>query len=475
MSKPSKKEPRLSMFAGGVQLARLARTEPSSTPSAPGAAPKRARAKAVAGPAVRARVGAVDEERLDARLRDRLVDEVEGALKRKPLSEVKLAGVVRVLGPLSASLRTELFRAADVLVRRAVLGRELWGAIVRTLAEADHPGLESLLAPALALEEGGGSATLSAAGFCSSKALVAQLAKLASGGKPYVAFAAEIARVVRGDSPGTHLLHLAPIIKEAHRVGLATQVVAPLVRGLAGASDVGGAAWLPLARPGERLGPGFEVLRSAERHLGRWLLFAEAVVLGGDDRPLVEAREKSVSGADSSRGAWALVAWALAHARSRRNGEAPPASPTLRPTTELSARLSDRPSADRDLSFLFRLASAAAPSAKPMLDALVRGPIEDEARARAASHLARSFGRTDLFVPLAVVARSSAREDLRGLGIAALHDAGDTATAKALAEEALAGKHLGNAAWAARVLATNVGGFAVSEGAVRHLQWGVVE
>ncbi len=488
MTKPSKKEPGLSMFAGGASLARLARTSPPPKAGAKGVGG----AKCVARPAVK-RAREPEPEHLPPRVRARIVDEIDAALKRKPASEAKLAGVVRALGPLSPELRGELFRAGEVLVRRATVNRDLWSAIVRTLADADHPGLEALLGPALGLEEGGGSSTLSSAAFSSAGELVAPLGKLASGAKPFIAFAAEVARVVRGDSPGAHLLHLAPIIKEAHRVALATSVVAPLVRGLdarvvraveKGAVEKGGAKGRaaddasrgprgPLA--GERLGPGFEVLRSAERHLGRWLLFAEAVVLGGDERPLTEAREKSVSGADSSRSAWSLVAWALGQAHSRRTGATPPPPPETRPTTEISARLSDRPSADRDLSFLFRLAAARAPSAKPMLESLVRGPLDDEAHVRAALHLARDYGRGDLLAALRLVATGSIREEMRGLAFAALHDAGDTLFSKELADEALVGRHLGNAAWAARVLSPSVRGFAVTEAAVRHIQWGAVE
>lgn len=476
MTKPSKKEPRLSLFAGGSHLARMEPARP-------------ARAKKVARPAVK-RLRPGGDERLDARTRGRIVDELDAALKRKPASEARLSGILRVLGPLSAELRGELHRVGEVLVRRSSLTRELWSSVVRTLAETDHPGLSALLAEALAQDDGGGSSTLSSAGFSASAELVQPLGKLASGGKPFVAFAAEVARVVRGDSPGAHLLHLAPIIKEAHRVAIATNVVAPLVRALserdAGMSREG----RPSARSGERLGPGFEVLRSAERHLGRWLLFAEAVVLAGDLRPLAEAHEKSLSGPESSRGAWTLVAWALAHARSRKT-DAALALPQTRPTTELAARLSDRPSADRDLSFLFRLASASVPSSKPMLESLVRGPIDDEPQVRAALHLARSFGRSDLLVSLRAVATTSPREELRGLAMAALHDAGDVDTARALAEEALLGKHLGNMAWAARLVAASnlashpsrnpserssvTAELVVTEAAVRHLQWGAVE
>lgn len=465
MSKTSKKEPRLSMFAGGgAHLARLAKAEPSRSATRARAP----RAKKIARPE---RPTPLDE-RLDKVTRGRVLEELDGALKRKPLSEAKLAGVIRSLGGSSASLREELFRAAEVFVKRGTLGRDLWAASIRSLVESDHEGTSGLLARALLEDEGGGPATLSAAALSEAPELVAPLAKLASGGKPFVAFSAEIARVVRGDSPGAHLLHLAPIIKEAHRVALSTDVVVPLVRALSTGVHAGRDGH------GARLGPGFEVLRSAERHLGRWLVFAESVVLGGEASPELEAREKARSGPDSSRAAWGLVAWALGCARARRDGLAVPAPPETRPTTELAARLSDRPSADKDLSFLFRLASEGVPSAKVMLEALAKNPLEDEATVRAVMHLARDYGRGELAAALVNCATSSKNEDLRGLALGAAWDAGAHEEAKGLADEVLATKHLGNVAWAARVRMAAQGtlvGRVVTEGHVRRLMWGSVE
>lgn len=466
MSKTSKKEPRLSMFAGGgAHLARLAKAE-----SAPSSRERTRppRAKKIARPERPAPV----DERLDKVTRGRVLEELDAALKRKPVSEAKLAGVIRSLGGSSASLRQELFRAAELFVKRGTLGRELWAASVRTLVEADHEGTSSLLARALSEDEGGGPATLSAAALSDAPELVAPLAKLASGGKPFVAFSAEIARVLRGDSPGAHLLHLAPIIKEAHRVALSTDVVVPLVRALSIGVRAGREGH------GSRLAPGFEVLRSAERHLGRWLVFAEAVVLGGDASPELEAREKSRSGPDSSRSAWGLVAWALGSAKAKRDGLPVPVAPETRPTTELAARLSDRPSADKDLSFLFRLAAEGVPSAKVMLEALAKNPLEDEATVRAVMHLARDYGRGELGAALVSCASGAKSEDLRGLALGAAWDAGAHEEAKALADEVLATKHLGNVAWAARVRMASQGtlvGRVVTEGHVRRLMWGSVE
>lgn len=101
---------------------------------------------------------------------------------------------------------------------------------------------------------------------------------------------------------------------------------------------------------------------------------------------------------------------------------------------ELAARLSDRPSADRDLAFLFRLAAHKVPTTRPMLESLVRGSLNDPASVRAASYLVRDFARVDLLGPLRDCAASAPREELhRGLALGALWDAGDLDVAAARA------------------------------------------
>ena len=122
------------------------------------------------------------------------------------------------------------------------------------------------------------------------------------------------------------------------------------------------------------------MLREAERHLGRWLVLGEVATRAGDPGPLAEATRRAAEGPSSSRAAWAMVAWAL-------SDHTP--SPSIRPTVELVARLSDRPSADRDTTFLFRLARHKAPAARAMLENLAKSPLSDESGVRAALHLAR--------------------------------------------------------------------------------------
>ena len=458
MTKASKKEPRLSLFAGATtQGARLAR-------AAPARSAKPARAKRVAGPASRAQHDRA--EHVDLAVRARLMEEVEALLNRRSSSEPRVAGVLRALAPSSHGLRVELHRAAVALLERGALQRELWCCAARALGEYEPAAAAPLLAAALGHDEGGGVATLTAAALSTTPTLGAPLAKLASGGRPLVAFAAEVARVLRGESGGAHLLHLAPIIKEAHRVALATGVVLPLVHALA-ARGVG-------ASGGAALAPGFAILRSAERHLGRWLSFAEAVVWAGDPGPVRDALARAEAGPESARCAWSLLAWALSDAAALAAGRDRPPPPEARLTAEIAARLSDRPSAEKDLTFLFRLAERRAPSARFMLDALGRGPLAEEAQVRAAACLARDHGRPELLRELRACAAAGA-DELRGLALGALWDAGDHAGARELAAELVTSKHLVTVAWAARVRVAASGGFAgpvVDELTVRRLQRG---
>ncbi len=245
---------------------------------------------------------------------------------------------------------------------------------------------------------------------------------------------------------------------------------------------------LPVAK---HVGPALGVLRGAERHLGRWLVLAEVAVKAGDLTPLEEAQVRAVSGPSSSRSAWSLVAWALSETDALVRGVAAPPPPTTRPTLELIARLSDRPSADRDTTFLFRMARAGSTSARPMLETLVRSmPLGDETSIRAALYLARDRGRDDLRSALAEAAVGCKREDLRGMAAAALWDASPAAggesaegdgmreRARGVAEELLQSRIVANAAWGALIRAaakTSHGEALLTETPFRWIQWGWLE
>jgi hypothetical protein len=413
-------------------------------------------------------------EILDKATRTRLEDEVDAALKRRPANEAKLAGAVRAVAPLSPALRASLGEATAVLLRRGARQREIYACGLRALAEAQDRQAAALLRRALASDEAGGAAALSAACFSQDPELATLLAKIAASRQAHLAFGAELARVARGESNGALLAQLAPMIKESHRISMCTELFVPLARAM------------PLAR---QVGPALAVLRGAERHLGRWLVLAEVAVKAGDPGPLQEAESRAHAGPVSSRAAWSLVEWALREADAAARGTVAPPHPTTRPTLELVARLSDRPSADRDTTFLFRMARTGVPAARSMLETFVRVlPLPDETSIRAALHLARDRVRDDLRAALAEAATSAKREDLRGLAAAALWDAspasdpGGVATRSRsleLAEALIESRVIGNVAWGALIRAAAKTGPSteplLGETAFRWIQWGWLE
>ena len=395
--------------------------------------------------------------------RERFEEELAAALKRRPANEARLAGALRALAPLSPQLRATMADAIRVMLRRRTLDRELYGACIRALAECKDKAAPSLLKQALGEGDAGGTATLSAAAQCTEPELGPLLSKIAASRQSHLAFSAEAARVARGEANGSHLLSLAPMIKESHRISLCVELFVPLARGAPVSPTIARALY---------------VLGEAERHLGRWLVLGEVATKAGDPGALDEARTRAQDGPASSRAAWSLVAWALEEVLAQARAAAPPPPPATRPTVELVARLSDRPSADRDMTFLFRLAKAKAPAAKPMLETLAKTtPLSDEIGVRAAMHLARDYGRDDLRAELLAIARGLKREDLRGLATAALWDVGAHDRARDLADELVTSRCLANVAWASllRAVAMRSGGdeLLCSETRVRwvHLGW----
>lgn len=417
--------------------------------------------------------GVARAEIVDKATRARFESELERALERKPASEVKLGGALRAIATLSPALRGSLVDAAQVMVRRGSYGRDLWSACIRTLAETRDKSVAGFLKSALAAEDAGGNATLSAACFSTDPLLAAPLAKLAASHKAHLAFGAETARVCRRESNGAHLSSVAPMIKESHRIAICVDLFVPLARSA------------PIAVV---VGPALGVLRGAERHLGRWLVLADVATKAGDPGPLEEATQKSQVGPSSARSAWSLVRWALEETKANASGAPAVAPPTTRPTVELVARLSDRPSADRDTTFLFRMARARAVSCKPMLEGLAKTtPLADEVAVRAASFLARDHGRDDMKDALVDCALNAKRDELRGLAVAALWDAGTGETraqtrekARDLSDELIASRCISSVAWGALVRAAHAAHrdadhVVVTETPFRWIQWGWLE
>ncbi len=409
----------------------------------------------------------VRAEVVDKTARGRLESELDAALRRKGALENKLAGALRAVAPLSQALRGSMAEATSVMLRRGSFTRDLYVGCIRSIAECEDRHATTLLKQALGSDEAGGTAALSAACFSRDPSLSPLLAKLAASRQSHLAFGAETARVVRGESNGAHLTALAPMIKESHRISLCVDLFVPLAR----------SAPVP-----NLVGPALTVLRGAERHLGRWLVLGEVAAVSGDPTPLTEARSRAVVGPSSARVAWALVAWALQQRAAQANGGAPVAPPEMRPTVELVARLSDRPSADRDTTFLFRMARAGASSARPMLEALAKAlPLSDEVAVRAAFYLARDHKREDLRGALVEAATQPRREELRGVAAAALWDLGLGDPALDVAEELVGSRIVGNVAWGAliRAAASRPRGGAeddlLTETPFRWIQWGWLE
>jgi hypothetical protein len=439
-------------------------------PGANGAplAKARERAQATVGRAPLART-----ELLDKETRARVETELDAAVRRRPTQEAKLAGAIRALAPLSPALRASLGEATSLLLDRGALQRELYVCGLRALAEAQDRQAVPLLRRALAADEAGGAAALSASCFSHDPELSGALAKVAASRQSHLAFGAELARVARGESNGALLAQLAPMIKESHRIAMCVELFVPLLR----------------AHPvSPRVGPALAVLRGAERHLGRWLLLADVAVKAGDLTPLEDAGARANGGPVSSRAAWSLVTWALRQTDAATRSAPPPSPPTARPTVELIARLSDRPSADRDPTFLFRMAREGSAAARPMLETLARTqPLADEAAIRAALYLARDGARPELRAALVDAALGAKREELRGLAAAALWEAceddetaaGMRARALDIAGDLLTSKVIGNVAWGAliRAAAKRASGVEsiLREAPFRWIQWGWLE
>ncbi len=345
-------------------------------------------------------VSAELDDLLGSQLGDRLEAELRSSLRRRPANESRLGAALQLLAPHSTRLREALLAALDVLVRRGAHNRPLYLPILRGLVKSGDERVVPLLSKALSLEDGSGLGTIAAAAMFKMAGLEEPLTKLSVSRSPHIAFAGELARIARGESSGHSLVGSALRIKESHRLEMCTSLVLPLVwerQSCAGAAE------------------GIRVMRDSERHLGRWLLFALLANQSGDSTPIADACEQAQKGPSSARAAWNLVAWAL---------KCDDSAPTVRPTLEIVARLSDRPSAERDLSFLFRMANAKAPATRPMLESLARTPLlAHENAVRAASYLLRQEDREDLQRRLLELVKSTKREELRGLALAGLYEA----------------------------------------------------
>src|SRR5690606_41704519 len=103
--------------------------------------------------------------------------ELRGALRRRSPQEPLLSGATRVLAPHSGRIRDLLLEALDVLIKRGSFERPLYGAGIRALAEAGDRRVVQHFKRALATDQAGGLATLSAACFVNNSGISEALAR----------------------------------------------------------------------------------------------------------------------------------------------------------------------------------------------------------------------------------------------------------------------------------------------------------
>ncbi len=335
---------------------------------------------------------------------DLLRRELKAALARRSRGEEKLAGTLLHLA-LERDGAVDL--AADAalrLGRRGAVTRPLFVASMRAVVARKHDATADVLEMALLAKDPTLSALSCAAGSVDDR-LTPILSSFVMR-SPHLAFAAELARVSRGESQGRSLSLLAPKIKEEHRRALVHDVLSPLLR----ADDV------PAA-----IAPAIAVLRESERHVGRQLVLSHVALRAGDDGGLRVARERAAHGAPATRLLWALVAWALTE------GEPPPRA---RPTMDVLERLSYGPLGGRDRSFLFRLADAGSDEITPLLVACAKSP--GEIGLRATARLAKR-NEPAAAKKLERIAAATGHPQ-SGLAVAALLDGGEPAKADRLAK-----------------------------------------
>ena len=393
---------------------------------------------------------------VDRPTRMRLESELEATLKRRLPHEGVIGGAFRLLWDSSVSLRRTGREAFALLLRRRSFDRPLFGALVRALAEDSRPSSRDLLREAVADEEAALCGALAAACVSSDAALGPLLDQRARSPKAFVVFAAECARVLRGETSGARLGSLAPRIKEESRLLLIRDIFVPLARRLVPQQP--------------EIGSGLFVLSQAERHLGRWLALGEVATAAGSDLFRNRARDLARTGPESSRGAWSLVEWVLA----RRAGETP-LLPPARLQAETLSRLSDRPSADRDWTFLFRLESEERNvHARGALEKLATASVDDAAKIRALRALSLG-GHVESRTQLRALAEGEGPSDVRGLATAALWDAGDHEHARECAAALVVAKELPAVIWGSLVRLAEQGQSVVNESRVRWIERGECE
>ncbi len=363
-------------------------------------------------------------------IRERLQHDLEQALKRRPAEESVLSGVVRALSPYNVKLRSAARESLEVLAKRRSFDRPLYHVLLRTIGDLSEPSACAVVQGALGQIPTAGYSPLAAACGCANPAVVQELSKAAGRERVHAAFAAELALACHTSARPAHLAHLAPMLKETHRVSFCYEFLPALAR---------------LSEIPKAVGPALRVLRAAERHLGRWLALAELEVRAGELAALDEAKERFDSASASGRGSWQLMVWALEHAKN------PARDPSLlRVSVDAVSRLAER--ADRASHFAFRLAAARETAVEQVLGHQLARPLRTADSIRAAMHLGRDLGHSQMRDTLVKACDDRALDpELHGFAVASLYDVGDREGALERALELESARSLKSAAWASLV------------------------
>lgn len=378
----------------------------------------------------------------------RLREALRGVMARRGEREVVAASVVRHLAGVSTSVRRLLAEAAGELSSRGSFDRPVMHAALYASNLLGASG-EMITLAALASENAPWSAFV-AASQSSATAVCQAVSRLSARTQGHLGFGAAFVRSLTGDdAAGKRATELAVMLKEAHRVRWIDEFAMPV-----------------LARnvlPSRSVARTLEALRGVERHLGRWLRLGELELACGGESVADGCRRGREASSVPSRHVWSWIEWLLSRGACRAS--APP-----RLSRDVINKLSDRPSASRDLSFLHRVGDlGVAPAADPL--AIVGRSGKSPDAVRALLTLVTRYGRTDRIERLRTIA-ARGTDAARGVAAAALWDLGDRNAALELVDELVISKSLANVGWGALIRVAHLTGDGhpiVSETAVRRL------
>ncbi len=355
---------------------------------------------------------------LEQRCIERLTTSLRAALKRRTSAEGRLAGALAIVAPHSSALLDEMTQALETLLLREQVERPLFKAGVHALLKANAVRGGEFLCRGLLFTED--PHLLVSGRFTKSAELTGTLQRIASKAKAQATFCAELARVSRGESRGARLVEVATRMKESDRL----ELIERLLLLDEPASPIPAHAW-----------PALRILRDAERHVGRWLAWAELGGALGRDESIKLARQRMERSGRTSRTAWQLACWAL----SGDGEDLPLRIPSLVQLDRLGGLSACRAAP----AFVFRIAEHDVEYARPRLRDLVVDS-EPSVQVRARVHLARS-GDSESLHWLQRTAEGRGSGTMRALCVGAMFDV--TGKPQPAPVELTRGKALEPAVW----------------------------